>query len=153
MQKLKLPKYAGDVREYTIFKVDFKHAIEARYNKRDSITFFRACLQTEWKTVTENNVAQNRKTKHSVKLSPSTSAQKQCDQNRCNSCFGRSRCSSPSPVSKHLRPEWNTKERKHLLDSGAQISLIRSDTAELLGLKGMTTEKVDRQKEIMRRKE
>ena len=40
MEKPKLPKFAGDVREYAIFKADFNHAIEARYTKRDSITFF-----------------------------------------------------------------------------------------------------------------
>ena len=39
MEKLKLPKFAGDVREYAIFKADFKHAIKAGYTKRDSITF------------------------------------------------------------------------------------------------------------------
>lgn len=44
MEKPKLPKFAGDVREYAIFKADFKHAIEVRYTKRDSITFLRTCL-------------------------------------------------------------------------------------------------------------
>ena len=44
MENPKLPKFAGDVREYAIFKADFKHAIEARYTKRDSITFLRTCL-------------------------------------------------------------------------------------------------------------
>ena len=44
MEKPKLPKFAGDVREYASFKADFKHAIEARYTKRDSITFLRTCL-------------------------------------------------------------------------------------------------------------
>ena len=44
MEKPKLPKFAGDVRAYAIFKADFKHAIEARYTKRDSITFLRTCL-------------------------------------------------------------------------------------------------------------
>ena len=38
MEKPKLPKSTGDTREYAIFKADFKHAIEARYTKRDSIT-------------------------------------------------------------------------------------------------------------------
>jgi hypothetical protein len=28
MEKPKLPKFAGDVQEYAIFKADFKHAIE-----------------------------------------------------------------------------------------------------------------------------
>ena len=45
MEKPKLPKFAGDVREYAIFKADFKHAIKARYTKRDSITSLRSCLQ------------------------------------------------------------------------------------------------------------
>ena len=45
MEKPKMPKFAGDVREYAIFRADFKHAIESRYSKRDSITFSRACLQ------------------------------------------------------------------------------------------------------------
>jgi len=33
-----MPKFAGDVREYAIFRADFKHAIESKYNKRDAIT-------------------------------------------------------------------------------------------------------------------
>lgn len=45
MEKPKLPKFAGDVREYAIFKADFKHTIEARYTKRDAISFLRTCLQ------------------------------------------------------------------------------------------------------------
>ena len=44
MEKPKFPKFAGDVREYAIFKADFKQAIEVRYTKRDSITFLRTCL-------------------------------------------------------------------------------------------------------------
>ena len=45
MEKPKMPKFSGDVREYAIFSSDFKHAIEARYSKRDAITILRACLQ------------------------------------------------------------------------------------------------------------
>ena len=47
MEKPKLPKFTGyvDVREYVIFKADFKHAIESRYSKRDSITLLRTCLK------------------------------------------------------------------------------------------------------------
>ena len=45
MEKPKMPKFTGDVREYAIFRADFKHAIESRYSKRDSITFLRVCLQ------------------------------------------------------------------------------------------------------------
>ena len=40
-----MPKFSGLVREYAIFRSDFKHAIEARYSKRDAITILRACLQ------------------------------------------------------------------------------------------------------------
>ena len=44
MEKPKLPKFSGDVREYAIFKADFKHAIESRYSKRNAVTFLRTCL-------------------------------------------------------------------------------------------------------------
>lgn len=33
-----MPKFSGDVREYAIFRSDFKHAIEASYSNRDAIT-------------------------------------------------------------------------------------------------------------------
>ena len=45
MEKPKLPKFSGDVREYVIFRADFKHTIESRYSKRDAITFLRTCLK------------------------------------------------------------------------------------------------------------
>ena len=45
MEKPKLPKFSGDVREYVIFRADFKHAIESRYAKRDAITLLRTCLK------------------------------------------------------------------------------------------------------------
>ena len=45
MEKPKLPKFSGDVREYAIFRADFKHAIETRYSKRDSITLLCTCLK------------------------------------------------------------------------------------------------------------
>ena len=44
MEKPKMPKFSGDVREFAIFKADFKHPVEARYSKRDSITILRASL-------------------------------------------------------------------------------------------------------------
>ena len=37
MEKPKLPRFAGDVRDYAIFKADFKHIVEARYGKREAI--------------------------------------------------------------------------------------------------------------------
>ena len=45
MEKPKLPRFAGDVRDYAIFKADFKHIVETRYGKRDAITILRASLQ------------------------------------------------------------------------------------------------------------
>ena len=45
MEKPKMLKFYGDVREYAIFRADFKHTIESRYSKRDTITFLRTCLQ------------------------------------------------------------------------------------------------------------
>ena len=45
MEKPKMPKFSGDVREYGVFRDDFKHAVESRYSKRDAITYLRACLQ------------------------------------------------------------------------------------------------------------
>ena len=45
MEKPKMPRFSGDVREYSIFRDDFKHAIESRYSKRDAMTYLRACLQ------------------------------------------------------------------------------------------------------------
>ena len=44
MEKPKMPKFYGDVREYAIFRADFKHAIESRYSKQDASTFLRTCL-------------------------------------------------------------------------------------------------------------
>ena len=45
LEKPKLPVFAGNVRDYAIFRSDFKHAIEAKYSKRDSITLLRKCLR------------------------------------------------------------------------------------------------------------
>ena len=39
-----MPKFSDDVREFAIFKADFKRLVEARYSKRDSITILRASL-------------------------------------------------------------------------------------------------------------
>ena len=45
MEKPKMPKFTGIVREYAIFRADFKHAIESRYSKRDAMTFLRTCVE------------------------------------------------------------------------------------------------------------
>ena len=45
LEKPKLPVFAGNVRDYAIFRSDFKHAKEAKYTKRDAITLLRTCLR------------------------------------------------------------------------------------------------------------
>ena len=45
MEKPKMPKFSGDVREYGVFRDDFKHAKETRCSKRDAMTYLPACLQ------------------------------------------------------------------------------------------------------------
>ncbi len=45
IEKPKMPKFAGDVREFGTFKADFKYLVEARYSKREAITILRASLQ------------------------------------------------------------------------------------------------------------
>ena len=44
MGKPKMQKFSGDVRDFAIFKTDFKHLVEGRYSKRDSITILRSSL-------------------------------------------------------------------------------------------------------------
>ena len=43
-EKPRIPKFAGDVREYAIFRSDFKDTIVSKNSKRGTITFLRACL-------------------------------------------------------------------------------------------------------------
>ncbi|XP_014673727.1 PREDICTED: uncharacterized protein LOC106813986 [Priapulus caudatus] len=45
MERPRLPRFSGDVREYAIFRSDFHHLIDSRYSKRDAITLLRTCLQ------------------------------------------------------------------------------------------------------------
>ena len=45
MDKPKMPRFAGDVRDYAIFRSDFKHAVDSRYSKRDTISLLRTSLQ------------------------------------------------------------------------------------------------------------
>ena len=40
-----VPVFAGNVKDYAIFRSDFKHAIEAKYAKRDAVTLLRTCLR------------------------------------------------------------------------------------------------------------
>lgn len=41
----KMPRFAGDVRDYAIFRSDFKHTVDSRYSKRDAISLLRTSLQ------------------------------------------------------------------------------------------------------------
>ena len=45
MEKPKMPLFAGDIRDYAIFRSDFKHAVDSRYSKRDAISLLRTSLQ------------------------------------------------------------------------------------------------------------
>ena len=45
VEKPKLPRFPGDVRDYFIFRTNFKYAIDSRYNKRDAISLVHTCLQ------------------------------------------------------------------------------------------------------------
>ncbi|KAJ8031913.1 hypothetical protein HOLleu_25277 [Holothuria leucospilota] len=44
MEKPKMPKFGGNVRDYHIFKSDFTHMVGKVYSKRDSITILRSAL-------------------------------------------------------------------------------------------------------------
>ena len=44
MEKPKMPRFAGDVRDYVIFRADFKHAVDSRYSKRDCMSLLRTSL-------------------------------------------------------------------------------------------------------------
>ena len=44
MEKPSLPKFSGVIREYATFKSGFKHNLEARYGKRESLTILRSTL-------------------------------------------------------------------------------------------------------------
>ena len=45
VERPKLPKFSGDVRDFTTFRSDFRHLIDSRYSKRDAITILRTCLE------------------------------------------------------------------------------------------------------------
>ena len=44
MEKPKMSRFSGDVRDYVIFRADFKHAVDSRYSKRDAISLLRTTL-------------------------------------------------------------------------------------------------------------
>ena len=91
---------------------------------------------TGWKIAPEGNLHKTGKRKTMRTLSASTSSQKQCN---------------------HSRSEKIQKKGNILLDTGVQVSLIRSDIAELLGLKGrdtsVTISEVGGEEETIRTKE
>ena len=45
MEKPKIPRFGGDVRDYAIFKTDFNHIVETRYGKCDALIILRQSLQ------------------------------------------------------------------------------------------------------------
>ena len=44
VERIKLPRFNGDVRMYHTFKADFLHMMAGKYNKRDAVTVLRSCL-------------------------------------------------------------------------------------------------------------
>ena len=44
-QMEKMPKFNGDIREYCIFKADFRHVVSGRYHSRDALMILRSCLE------------------------------------------------------------------------------------------------------------
>ena len=44
MEKPKMPRFRGDVRDYVIFRADFRHAVDSRFSKRDAISLLRTSL-------------------------------------------------------------------------------------------------------------
>ncbi|XP_071509125.1 uncharacterized protein [Diadema antillarum] len=44
LEKPKLPRFSGDIREYMIFKADFKHVVHNQYSGRDALMVLRSCL-------------------------------------------------------------------------------------------------------------
>ena len=44
LEKPKLPKFSGDVRDYINFRSDFKHFVGDKYSERDSIIVLKSCL-------------------------------------------------------------------------------------------------------------
>ena len=45
MEKPKMPRFAGDVRDYAIFRSNFKDAVDTRFSKRDAFSLLRTSLQ------------------------------------------------------------------------------------------------------------
>ena len=44
VEKPKLLKFSGNIREYAMLKSDFKHIVHSKYSERDTITLLRTCL-------------------------------------------------------------------------------------------------------------
>lgn len=46
-----MPQFSRDVREYVIFRADFRHVVESRFSKRDAISLLRTSVSgrpLEW---------------------------------------------------------------------------------------------------------
>ena len=44
MEKPKMPRFSGDVRDYVIFRAELRHAVDSRFSKRDAISLLRTRL-------------------------------------------------------------------------------------------------------------
>ena len=60
MEKPKILKFSGDVREYAIFRSDFKHSIDAKYNKRDISSHNTSCTPM-WAHRSSSNSSKDKK--------------------------------------------------------------------------------------------
>ncbi|CAB3997944.1 PREDICTED: uncharacterized protein LOC107337338 [Paramuricea clavata] len=140
MEKPKMPRFSGDVREYSIFRDDFKHAIESRYSKRDAMTYLRACLQGKPLELIKG-IEQKICLK---KAGPSVGVA---------SVENNTEAMLPVITVKISGKNNRHKQGNILLDSGAQISLICTRTAKNLDLKGkdvsITIRKVGGEEEVL----
>ena len=44
VEKPKMPRFSGDVRDYVIFRADFRHVVDSRFSKKDAISLLRTSL-------------------------------------------------------------------------------------------------------------
>ena len=83
-----MPKFSGDVREYAIFRSDFKHAFEARYSKWDAHSFT-PCHHTI----------------HHVNVTAGSRSKTKSGSNRCWICKTQAHCTDECQRFMVLNPE------------------------------------------------
>ncbi|CAB3983142.1 Hypothetical predicted protein [Paramuricea clavata] len=155
IEKPKLSRLNGDVRDYAIFKSDFKHIIGTKYNNRDAITLLRTALSgkpLEMMKVTQDimkfkplrNEEDSRfcELVHLVRRSYNTLKElgrpHDMDNNHILAIIEQKMCNDDRKTKDALLPivsgfvvrrNGEREESNILMDSGAQISLIRTDVA------------------------